>query len=585
MTRRAVTNENDENAGTTRLTRAKAAALSGPTHAGDPPQKAVLAAKRTTSTTALTTAAQPTRKRAALGDVSNVTKNETVDPKAAAGKSLLSKTAKPTGIQKPTRTTSTRTALGAKNINTTASELKRPASGSGVAGNVPKKRNTSTTKILKEEDEDAAENVPPPKNGATVTVEVEKKTRFVSTTPKQEIDEDVAAYKTLEELSREAKDLDAEDLDDPLMVAEYVHEIFDYMKELEISTLPNPNYMDSQDELEWKMRGILVDWLLEVHTRFRLLPETLFLAVNIIDRFLSRKVVKLDRLQLVGVTAMFIASKYEEVLSPHVQNFRHVADDGFTEQEILSAERFVLAALDYDLSYPNPMNFLRRISKADNYDIQTRTLGKYLLEIGCLDHRFIEYPPSHVAAAAMYLARLVLERGEWVRIADINQVELSLTKYRTLPSPTTLVTPSKRSSLSSSSWSTTSPAPSFTMHSSANTPARSSSRVCASPQKSTRTLLTTLQLPSSSDSGPRSTLQSTLTRSSCSPAERHPCNLKKHANATHIAVSLQRTHDTQAHDPKPCRCFGIPNLSFPIIPRRFTDERLSKPVMARVSRR
>jgi transcription initiation factor TFIIIB Brf1 subunit/transcription initiation factor TFIIB len=110
---------------------------------------------------------------------------------------------------------------------------------------------------------------------------------------------------------------------------------------------------------------------------------------------------------------MFIASKYEEVLSPHVQNFRHVADDGFTEDEILSAERFVLAALNYDLSYPNPMNFLRRISKADNYDIQTRTLGKYLLEIGCLDHRFLAYPPSQIAAASMYLARLVLERGPW----------------------------------------------------------------------------------------------------------------------------------------------------------------------------
>ncbi|KAK8196553.1 G2/mitotic-specific cyclin [Zalaria obscura] len=537
VTRRAVTNENDENAGTTRLTRAKAAALSGPTHAGDPPQKAVLAAKRTTSTTALTTAAQPTRKRAALGDVSNVTKNETVDPKAAAGKSLLSKTAKPTGIQKPTRTTSTRTALGAKNINTTASELKRPASGSGVAGNVPKKRNTSTTKILKEEDEDAAENVPPPKNGATVTVEVEKKTRFVSTTPKQEIDEDVAAYKTLEELSREAKDLDAEDLDDPLMVAEYVHEIFDYMKELEISTLPNPNYMDSQDELEWKMRGILVDWLLEVHTRFRLLPETLFLAVNIIDRFLSRKVVKLDRLQLVGVTAMFIASKYEEVLSPHVQNFRHVADDGFTEQEILSAERFVLAALDYDLSYPNPMNFLRRISKADNYDIQTRTLGKYLLEIGCLDHRFIEYPPSHVAAAAMYLARLVLERGEW---------DATLAHY--------------------AGYTEQEIEPVFKL------------------------MVDYLSSPVVHDAFFRKYASKKFLKASIVLRQWAKKYAPKYIDKVIVQSSgetpiLQRTHDTQAHDPKPCRCFGIPNLSFPIIPRRFTDERLSKPVMARVSRR
>ena len=160
-------------------------------------------------------------------------------------------------------------------------------------------------------------------------------------------------------------------------------------------------------------RDILNDWLVQVHQRFQLLPETFYLAINIIDRFLSNKIVQLDKLQLVGITAMFIASKYEEVISPHVSNFTYMAKD-YTDQEILSAERFILAALNYDLSYPNPMNFLRRISKADNYDIQTRTLGKYLLEISTLDHRFLEFCPSHIAAAAMYMSRLILERGEWV---------------------------------------------------------------------------------------------------------------------------------------------------------------------------
>jgi G2/mitotic-specific cyclin 1/2 len=210
-------------------------------------------------------------------------------------------------------------------------------------------------------------------------------------------------------------DLDAEDLDDPLMVAEYVTEIFDYLKDLEEPTLPNANYMEYQDDLGWKMRGILIDWLIEVHTRFHLLPETLFLTVNIIDRFLSVKYCHLDRLQLVGVAAMFIASKYEEVLAPHVENFKHVADDGFTVTQILGAERYILSALNYDLSYPNPMNFLRRISKAENYDVQTRTLGKYLMEISLVDHRFVGHLPSQVAAASMYLARMILEKGEWVR--------------------------------------------------------------------------------------------------------------------------------------------------------------------------
>lgn len=412
-----MTNENDENAGTTRMTRGKAA-LGGADDLSDLPKKALQSKK---STNALGT--NGAKKRAALGDVSNVTKTEGLGAGAKGGKEdkkplatkggLVSKAAQPTGIKKPSRGNSTRSALVPKDRN---APPKRPASGSGIAGHATKKRTTAdrSSKSVKEEEEpEESENVPPAHHN-TAPVEAEptksngaKHERAQSQLHIDEVEEPLAEGEVPD-------DLDKEDADDPLMVSEYVVEIFEYLKQLEITTMANPDYMDNQTELEWKMRGILVDWLLEVHTRFRLLPETLFLAVNIIDRFLSAKVVQLDRLQLVGVTAMFIASKYEEVLSPHVQNFRHVADDGFTEEEILSAERFVLAALNYDLSYPNPMNFLRRISKADNYDIQTRTLGKYLLEIGCLDHRFLAYPPSQVAAAAMYLARLVLERGEWV---------------------------------------------------------------------------------------------------------------------------------------------------------------------------
>jgi G2/mitotic-specific cyclin 2 len=406
---RAVTNENDENVAVTRVTRAKAAALSNTDGAaGDVPKKAPLAKKSVSNGLG---AAQP-RKRAALGDVSNVGKGDAAegkDGKKAAGKAgLVSKASQPSKIQKPGRST-TRSTASTKDRSTT-SELKRPASTSGIGGHASKKRITSNT--IREDDEAAAENAAPSKQSTTVEVNIQKAVKVDSHGTTQAESLEIKAEAEADD-SAEVQDLDLEDLDDPLMVAEYVGEIFEYLKQLEISTLASPTYMDDQPELEWKMRGILVDWLLEVHTRFHLLPETLFLAVNIIDRFLTCKVVQLDRLQLVGVTAMFIASKYEEVISPHVSNYRHVADDGFTEDEILSAERFILAALNYDLSYPNPMNFLRRVSKADNYDIETRTLGKYLLEISCLDHRFIPHPPSLVSAAAMYLARLVLSRGPW----------------------------------------------------------------------------------------------------------------------------------------------------------------------------
>jgi G2/mitotic-specific cyclin 2 len=366
------------------------------------------------------TNANPTaqRKRAALGDVSNVGKTEVVEGKKLAGTKggLVSKAAQPTGVQKThARTNSTRSVLGSKDTKKT--EIKRTGSGSGAIGAAQKRKVTSTTSTVKQEV--LAEEGEPVRKKVH-TLESEKKhERTTSKAPKlQDIPEKgffvEPEVPTRHEYPEGVKNLDEEDLDDPLMAAEYAHEIFEYLRDLEVNSVPNPQYMSHQDDLEWKTRGILIDWLIEVHTRFHLLPETLFLAINIIDRFLSAKVVNLDRLQLVGITAMFIASKYEEVLSPHVQNFKHVADDGFTEAEILSAERFILTTLDYDLSYPNPMNFLRRISKADNYDIQSRTIGKYLMEISLLDHRFMSYRPSHVAAAAMYLSRLILDHGEWV---------------------------------------------------------------------------------------------------------------------------------------------------------------------------
>ncbi|KAI1736510.1 cyclin-like protein [Xylaria scruposa] len=440
---RIATNENDENTNSTRLTRAKAAAIDADV---SQPTKQPLQTKRS----AVNANPPAARRRAALGDVSNVGKSEVVEGKKPVGRTgLVSKAAQPTGVQKSTvRSTTTRTVLGAKETKKT--EVKRTGSGSGALGVASRKRKiastTTTGKDLDGEDLDDAKEtkktteveradsgsgalaVPSQKRKITSTtttvkdldsgssaLDVPSQKRKITATTTTTVKTEVLAEESepIHVFPPGVKDLDSEDLDDPCMAAEYANEIFEYLRDLECKSIPNPQYMDHQDDLTWRTRGILIDWLIEVHTRFHLLPETLFLCINIVDRFLSKKIVQLDRLQLVGVTAMFIASKYEEVLSPHVVNFKQVTNDEFTEEEILSAERYILAVLNYDLSYPNPMNFLRRISKADNYDIQTRTIGKYLMEISLLDQRFLQYRSSHVAAAAIYLARLIFDRGEW----------------------------------------------------------------------------------------------------------------------------------------------------------------------------
>ncbi|ORX90880.1 A/B/D/E cyclin [Basidiobolus meristosporus CBS 931.73] len=243
------------------------------------------------------------------------------------------------------------------------------------------------------------------------------KKRTVATAPVAKAVEEPKEVQEMEidqpEIKQDWDDLDAEDEYDPLMVSEYVQEIFEYLKEIEPQFIPNPNYMEMQKGLAWKMRAILVDWLIEVHEKFRLLPETLFLGINLIDRFLSLRVVSLNKLQLVGITAMLIASKYEEIFAPSIENFIYMADGGYSEDEVKKAERYMLQVIEWNMSYPNPLNFLRRVSKADSYDAQTRTIAKYLMEVALMDHRLLHCPPSLTAASAIYLARLMLKRGSW----------------------------------------------------------------------------------------------------------------------------------------------------------------------------
>jgi G2/mitotic-specific cyclin 3/4 len=240
--------------------------------------------------------------------------------------------------------------------------------------------------------------------------------------------------KAIVEENRSPDELEEETWD-VSMVAEYGDEIFEYMRELEVrqchgnpppsyeectsnpiqaKMLPNGHYMDIQTEIQWSMRSVLMDWLVQVHNRFSLLPETLFLTVNYIDRFLSVKIVSLGKLQLVGATAIFVAAKYEEINCPSIKEIVYMVDSGYTMDEILKAERFMLSLLGFELGWPGPMSFLRRISKADDYDLETRTLAKYFLEVTVMDERFVGSPPSFVAAGAHCLSRLLLKKGDWV---------------------------------------------------------------------------------------------------------------------------------------------------------------------------
>ncbi|XP_067171491.1 G2/mitotic-specific cyclin-B1 isoform X1 [Apteryx mantelli] len=210
----------------------------------------------------------------------------------------------------------------------------------------------------------------------------------------------------------EVKDVDVEDGTDPNLCSEYVKDIYNYLRDLEEKQAVRPKYLAGQ-EITGNMRAILIDWLVQVQMKFRLLQETMYMTVAIIDRFLQDNTVSKKTLQLVGVTAMFIASKYEEMYPPEIGDFAFVTDHTYTKSQIRQMEMKILRALDFGLGRPLPLHFLRRASKIAEVDLEQHTLAKYLMELSMVDYEMVHFPPSKTAAAASCLALKVLDGGEW----------------------------------------------------------------------------------------------------------------------------------------------------------------------------
>uniref|UniRef100_A0A673JS86 Cyclin B2 n=1 Tax=Sinocyclocheilus rhinocerous TaxID=307959 RepID=A0A673JS86_9TELE len=133
------------------------------------------------------------------------------------------------------------------------------------------------------------------------------------------------------------EDIDEGDADMPQLCPEYVKDIYAYLRSLESKQSVRPLYMRGYD-INGRMRALLVDWLIQVHSRFQLLQETLYMTVAILDRFLQVQPVTRKKLQLVGVTAMLIACKYEEMYVPMVGDFAYIVDDAFTKAQIREME-------------------------------------------------------------------------------------------------------------------------------------------------------------------------------------------------------------------------------------------------------
>lgn len=195
----------------------------------------------------------------------------------------------------------------------------------------------------------------------------------------------------------EVEDIDADDRENLILVSEYVNDIYDYLYKLEDQQPVYSDHLANQQEVSYKMRAVLMDWINEVHLQFHLAPETFHMAVAIIDRYLQvAKNTKRKYLQLVGVTALFIATKYEELFPPAIGDFVFITDDTYTGREIRQMELQMLKSIDYNLSRPLPIHFLRRFSKAACAEDAHHGMSKYFLELAAMDYELASYKPSEV---------------------------------------------------------------------------------------------------------------------------------------------------------------------------------------------
>lgn len=218
-----------------------------------------------------------------------------------------------------------------------------------------------------------------------------------------------AAHASEERTPADARDVDATDVQ---CAHEYAADFFDSLFREELRFQPRPDYMDTQTDITGKMRTILLDWLVEVHMKYRLRPETLYLAVNLIDRYLAKATVQRKRLQLVGVVAMFIAAKYEEINPPGLKDWVYITDNAYTKEDAVLMECAMLTALGFQVMVPTAAHFFEGFQKANGCDDVHREVVQYLMELALLDLQMLQYSPSDLVAAALLLSNELLGRRE-----------------------------------------------------------------------------------------------------------------------------------------------------------------------------
>eukprot|EP01119_Soliformovum_irregulare_P024089 TRINITY_DN8563_c0_g1_i1.p1 TRINITY_DN8563_c0_g1~~TRINITY_DN8563_c0_g1_i1.p1 ORF type:complete len:455 (+),score=106.59 TRINITY_DN8563_c0_g1_i1:33-1397(+) len=293
----------------------------------------------------------------------------------------------------------------ATTVSITKPTLVKSTTSSSISG-ISKPALTKTSSLVKSSS-----------TSSVSTVSLQPKAIPIPPVPKPKVEEPVQKPIFIEDfdvLSEDEEMLDSNVLDidigedDPRECPDYVAVIFSNLLLKEKREPINPTYLTKQPELNARCRTVLIEWFIDVAKTFKLLAETVFLCVRLVDRFLDMKAIVKDNLQLIGVASMLVASKYEEIHHPTVADFVAICQNKYSLEEIIQMETMILTSMNFELNYPHPLHFLRRFSKAAQSDSKVHCMTKYLSEVSMIDYSMLAYRPSIVAAASVFLARKML---------------------------------------------------------------------------------------------------------------------------------------------------------------------------------
>ena len=201
-----------------------------------------------------------------------------------------------------------------------------------------------------------------------------------------------------------------------------------------ITPKPEYNYMKKQTEINEQMRSILVDWIIDIHCKFGFTDETLFMTILSIDRYLSVRKISRSKLQLLGVAALMISCKHEEIDLPKADDFIYITDNAYTRNEIFKMENDILHLFKFCLLYPSPIKFYEMLSINFKFSKKQFFMGKYLMESFLIDIKNIKYKSSIISCACTYIVMKFFKMNnyhdsydkKWYLIDETNNIEHSV---------------------------------------------------------------------------------------------------------------------------------------------------------------